>query len=62
MASVESNLANECSLAIFTAVVDLPTPVAPAIRTRIGGAQLLWLLSHQRYLSASPLFAAVPAC
>ena len=37
MASVESNLANECSLAILTAVVDLPTPVAPEIRIIIGG-------------------------
>ena len=37
IASVDSNLANECSLANLTAVVDFPTPVAPAIRIRIGG-------------------------
>ena len=37
IASVDSSLAKECSLAIFTAVVDFPTPVAPAINTRIGG-------------------------
>ena len=37
IASVERSLAKECSFAIFTAVVDFPTPVAPAINTRIGG-------------------------
>ncbi len=37
MASVDTNLTIECSLAILTAVVDFPTPVAPAIIMSSGG-------------------------
>ena len=59
IASVERSLANECSFAILTAVVDLPTPVAPAIRTRIGGRPVTLVV----VASAIPiLFAIRPCC
>ena len=58
IASVDSNLANECSLAIFTAVVDFPTPVAPAINTRIGGRPVTLVV----VASAIPIRFAIICC
>ena len=55
IASVERSLAKECSFAIFTAVVDFPTPVAPAINTRIGGRPVTLVV----VASAIPILLAI---
>ena len=60
IASVETNLTMECSLAMLTAVVDLPTPVAPAIIINSGGFLVTFVLVESAMLTVLAIRSSIP--